>query len=66
MSKLDGKCLRKSVIYKAEVKSDYKTSTNISIASNTFKEGFTNYSASFKNSKTSHKPLTAYFGAKEK
>ena len=48
---LDGKCLRNSVIYQAEVKSVHQTSTYIAIALNTFKERFTNLSASFRNSK---------------
>ena len=48
---LEGRCLSKSVIYKAEVKSDNKTSTYIGQTSNTFKERYTNHVSSFKNEK---------------
>ena len=41
----------KFVKCKAEVTSDHQTSTYIGMASNTFKERFTNHLASFRNSK---------------
>ena len=44
---LEGKCLTKSVIYKAEVIENNKTSAYIGLASNTFKERYNNHTSSF-------------------
>jgi hypothetical protein len=46
---LEGKCLTQSIIYQADVTEDTKTSTYIGLASNTFKERFTNHQSSFKH-----------------
>ena len=48
---LQGKCLTQSVIYKADVTVDNKTSSYIGLASNTFKERYTNHISSFNNEK---------------
>ena len=44
---LEGKCLTKSVIYKAEVIENNKTSTYICLASYTFKNRYNNHTSSF-------------------
>ena len=46
---LKGKCLMQSIVYQADVKEDTRTSTYIGLASNTFKERFTNHQSSFKH-----------------
>ena len=48
---LEGKCKKKSLIYKAEVKTNRETSTYIGQSSNTFKERFNNHLMSFNNEK---------------
>ena len=49
---VQGKCLKKSVIYEAEVTEGNKStkSTYIGLASNSYKERYTNHVSSFKNS----------------
>ena len=46
---LQAQCLKKSIIYKAKVKSDTDESTYIGLAGNTFKERYTNHKSSFRN-----------------
>ena len=48
---MKGGYLDTSLIYKAEVVADNKTSTYIGLASNTFKERYSNHISSFKNVK---------------
>ena len=48
---LNGKCLTKSIVYRAEIKSDQDTVAYIGLASNTFKERYLNHISSFRNHK---------------
>ena len=48
---LNGKCLSKGVVYKAEVMSTGMTASYIGIAANLFKERYTNHKLSFNNLK---------------
>ncbi len=48
---LNGKCLSKGVVYKAEVMSTGMTARYIGIAANSFKERYTNHKLSFNNLK---------------
>ena len=46
---LNGKCLIKSIVYRAEITSDQDTVAYIGLASNTFKERYLNHISSFRN-----------------
>jgi len=48
---LNGKCLIKFIVYRAEIKSDQDTVAYIGLASNTFKERYLNHTLSFRNQK---------------
>ena len=60
---LNGKCLSKGVVYKAEVMSTGMTASYIGRASNSFKERYINYKLSFNNLK--YEFIQAYLGPKE-
>ena len=48
---LNGKCLQKGVVYKAEVSSNEMTASYLGIAANSFKERYANHKLSFNNSR---------------
>ena len=50
---MEGKCLNKSIIYKASVKSKNKTCTYLGLSANTFKERLGNHKLSFNHQKYS-------------
>ena len=55
---LGGKCLEKSVIYKATVTQENKTNTYIGLTCNSFKKRFYSHHASFKNSDVNQTSLS--------
>ena len=57
---LDGKCLIKNVVYRAEVKSLNRIETYVGLSSTTFKERWRNHKADFKKSNTKPCQLVKY------
>ena len=51
---MDGECLEKEIVYKAETKVDDKISSYIGLTASTFKERYRNHVSSFNHSKYEH------------
>ena len=60
---LNGKCLSKGVVYKAEVMSTGMPTSYTGIAANSFKDRYANHMLSFNNLK--YEFIQAYLGPKE-